>query len=374
MLLTKTVKVKITSPYVKKYQALGYDCKVGDEIDVKVEDLSSGNHAKVEVLCDYCKENISVKQYSAYLNARKYVKKDCCKKCQSLKTKEVNLLRFGVESKTVLSEVQEKIKNTNMERYGCENPFANKEVKEKIRETNIKKYGVPIPTQNKEIQEKSKNTVRERYGVDSVMLVEEFKKKQQETLESRYGVKVPYLNEEIKKKGQQTCLERYGATTPFGNHEIWQKAHDNSTHVIVSSQQLYLYKLYGGELNYPLGYFYIDIFFKKQKICFEYDGSGHKLSVKIGSETEEYFNRKEVIKYQTCIRAGYKQFKIINEKTDILPSDEILLNMKRIAFYFLNHTDYNYIWFYPEKNLIKIHGKDIEWDFKTKLKRNFYLD
>lgn len=374
MILTKTVKITITSAVKKRYQELGYECENGDVIDVKVEDLPNGSHQKVDVLCDYCKKKVSTKQYSAYVQGREYVQKDSCKHCQPLKTEEVNLVKYGVKTKTVLPEIKEKTKKTNMEKYGCENPFGNIEVQKKIKKTNLRKYGVENPLQNPDIKEKTVNTVKKKYGVENVMQLDKFKEKQQNSLEKNYGVKIPYFSEAIREKGRKTCLEKYGTNSPLGNLEIQQKAHDNRNRekIPTSSQQLYLHNLFGGELNYPLGYFYIDIFFKKQKICFEYDGTGHRLSVKLGTETDEDFDRKEVIKYSTCIRAGYKMFKIIKEKNDKLPSDEVLINIKKVAFYFLKNTDYKYIHFYPDRKLIKIHGKEIPWDFKSHLKRTFY--
>lgn len=80
-LITKTVKVKWNSRIKKHYEELGYVyTKMGEEFEVKIEDLQKGSHAKVECFCDNCKEQLpwTYKEYN------KYVKEDgktYCNKC-----------------------------------------------------------------------------------------------------------------------------------------------------------------------------------------------------------------------------------------------------------------------------------------------------
>ena len=96
MLLTKEVSVKVANNK-EYYKRLGYD--VGERIDkygrlsipknqvvlVKVSELSSGSRAAVEVLCDYCCQEIKKVPYKTYLKGREIVDKDCCIKCLHFK-------------------------------------------------------------------------------------------------------------------------------------------------------------------------------------------------------------------------------------------------------------------------------------------------
>ena len=80
-LVTKTVKVKWNSKIKKYYEALGYIfTKMGDEFEVRIEDLPKSSHVKVECFCDNCGKPLirSCKNYN------RYIKKDgktYCKKC-----------------------------------------------------------------------------------------------------------------------------------------------------------------------------------------------------------------------------------------------------------------------------------------------------
>ena len=55
-LISKTVKIKWSPRTKKHYEELGYIyTKIGDEFEVKVEDLTKGSNEKVECFCDNCK-------------------------------------------------------------------------------------------------------------------------------------------------------------------------------------------------------------------------------------------------------------------------------------------------------------------------------
>lgn len=84
---------------------------------------------------------------------------------------------------------------------------------------------------------------------------------------------------------------------------------------------MHIYHLIGGELNYPIGIFSVDIALKKEKIYLEYDGGGHALSVKLGSMTEKQFRNRGIARYQYLKRRGWKEIRLISPK-DSLPEDE----------------------------------------------------
>jgi hypothetical protein len=92
MLISKLVKVKSS----KYYNNLGYN--INDRyIEIKVDDLVKGSRVIVEVSCDYCNKikEVSYKEYNKNISINgKY---SCSIKCGTLKAKETNLDKYGVE-------------------------------------------------------------------------------------------------------------------------------------------------------------------------------------------------------------------------------------------------------------------------------------
>lgn len=167
MLISKTATVKWNSKNKKHYVDLGY-CftKMKDEFDVRVEDLTNGSSAIVNVKCDYCGREFSTTWYE-YLDSRKTTASDCCSdpKCTGKKASESLINKYGTRNIFSIEEIKSRLIQTNIEKYGCENPFSNEDIKEKIRNTNLNKYGVEYSMQNKDIVKKSQETCLEKYGV-----------------------------------------------------------------------------------------------------------------------------------------------------------------------------------------------------------------
>ena len=95
MLYTRTVKITWQRGNCTRLKKLGYKfTKIGDEIEIKVEELTLVSHVPIECICDYClrkgSETLIHKTYGDYLKARKIIAKDCCAKCQGIKEKECN--------------------------------------------------------------------------------------------------------------------------------------------------------------------------------------------------------------------------------------------------------------------------------------------
>lgn len=91
IVLNQKVKIKWNGRNKKHYIDRGYSfTKMSDEFEVRVEDLTIGSRAQIDVICDYCND-IVVKSYSNLLREREEnnIKKDCCKKCQPLKIREL---------------------------------------------------------------------------------------------------------------------------------------------------------------------------------------------------------------------------------------------------------------------------------------------
>lgn len=306
MLITKEVEVLLSSNTIKHYEDLGYDIlrslgnqgklvvKRGTKIMVKVEDLMPRSGAIVEVLCDYCLEKgvkTSLKLFYREYRQRKIdsvIEKDCCKSCLGKKNKESNFINYGVESTTLLIEVQEKRKLTNINKYGVDSPMKSKETQEKLKKTMLEKYGVEYVMQSKEIRESIIQTNLDKYGVKNVMQDEEIKQRQMASM---------YKQGNIKS----------------------------------SKQQRYIRDLLGGELNlYVNKKCFVDIGFTEDKIYIEVDCSGHRLGIIHGQISEHDFEEREKGRSYGLIKSGWREIRIISLK-DFLPSDEILLGMLECA-------------------------------------------
>lgn len=100
MLITNCVKVKLYGKNVKHFEELGYSIPtkigakgykvacIGQEIEVKTEDLNKWAKNIVKVKCDYCGEE-SYKKYCVYAKGLSSNNKYACKKCVGEKMKDM---------------------------------------------------------------------------------------------------------------------------------------------------------------------------------------------------------------------------------------------------------------------------------------------
>ena len=297
LILDKTVKIKTSGKSIKYYRSLGYECGYHTEIEVKIEDLQKTSRAIVNIRCDYCGEKYKI-PYVVYTKSTSSLNKYACKNCKNKKEKEIFLQKYGVNNPSKIKEFQEKVYKTNLERYGVKHPLQNRDILNKRNETCIERYGTTNPLSLECFKEKSK----------------------QRNLEIR-GVENPGQSLEVRKKMINTLYKQ-------GTQKV-------------SIQQKYLHNLYGGQLNYPVGYFNVDICIE-DKIIIEYDGGGHKLNVITGRETQEEFDQKEIVRYNVIKNKGYKQIRIISEK-DYLPLDEILLQILEQAKEYFKTTIHTWV-------------------------------
>lgn len=374
-IISKTVKVSPRGKSIAHYKEKGYDAKYNQELEVKVEDLSICSTALVETTCDYCGRIRQPTKYVDYnAQTKNGTKKCCCLDCIPLKREEIFLEKYGYRTSFETPEIKEKIQATNRERYGSNSPSGSPEVREKQKQTLMKNYGVDNPSLSKELQDKRKQTFIERFGVENPLLNPEIREKATQTILERYGVENVFYNKEIKDKKDATLMERYGTLYPLQNKECLEKmqytnmerygakfvpqleetkqkvkqtnlkncgyesymqspeffekwfAKHGSDFVKTSRQQRYICNLYNGTLNYPFKCFALDIFLQEDKLDVEFDGSGHKMSISLGSISEEDFEKKELYRNVAIKKEGYKQMRIISAK-DLLPSDDTLLQM-----------------------------------------------
>lgn len=176
-------------------------------------------------------------------------------------------------------------------------------------------------------------TFMEKYGNTNAMYIPELKQNQLNAIYDKYGCYNVGQNSEIKNKIRETMYK-------------------NST-VPTSKQQLYLCDLYCGELNYPIKNYSGDITLTEEMINIEYSGGGHWKSIKIGSETEESFNNKEIKRFYVIRQEGYKQIEIIS-RNDLLPSDAILLKMLDDARqYFSIYPNHSWVSYDIDKGVMR---------------------
>lgn len=341
MLLTK--ETETTWHYSNKewFESKGFKfTKYGDIIRVKIEDLPEGSSASVEVLCDYCMENIIPKQYKTYINQNKKsnIQKDCCRECFSLKVVESNLIKYGVGNLFQLDEIKEKSKQTNINKLGVAFPMQSEQVMGKSKQTCLEKYNTERPSQSYIIHQKMEETMLDRYGVKNYAQTEDYQIKYKNTHLERYGVENPMFSEMIKKKVRDTNLKRYGFSNPSQNLDILTKQRKSlyeNGNTPTSAQQKYLHCVLNGELNYPVGNCNIDIAFINEKIALEVDCSGHNLEVLHGQITQEEFDKKHVRRSYFLMRQGWREIRIISIK-DRLPSDSTIISMIDYAKQYLN--------------------------------------
>lgn len=368
MLLTKEVEVKPTGKMIQYYKDLGYDAKRNQPLMVVVEDLPKRSHARVEILCDICNKNKIIVRYADYNISTEKTGSRVCKQCASKKATQTNqekygvqrplqnesfkekarqtcLDRYGVYNYAQTEECHEKMKQACLETYGVEHASQSEEIKEKVRQTSLSRYGVEHYAQTEECRRKTKQTNLERYGVEYILQSKEVKEKIKQTNLERYGVEHNMQSKEVLEKRKNTYFERYGFDSAMKHPDVKMKVvktmHKNGTQK-TSKQQAYLHSLYGGELNYPIRYYDVDICFPDEKIAIEYDGSGHNLSVVFGDFTQEEFNQREIVRGSVIKHEGYKQIRIISIH-DKLPDDDILLQMLSDAKRYFSTTNHTWV-------------------------------
>ena len=347
MLLEETVKIHISSANFKYWYSKGYDIKYGDDVDVLVEHLSYGTHTKVHVKCDYCGSEDNWVSYYSYLKGLAKLPKYACKKCKSVKEQEVTMMKYGVRSTLLLPNVREKIATTLNEKYGVSSVGKIPSVQEKKKQTFIEKYGCENPMQDEHMKTRARATNLERYGYEFPVFNKEVSNKMKKTCMEKYGNEYAIASKDTMEKIKNVIFEKYGCENPMQNKEIALKArttlYQNSS-VNTSRQQKYLHKLYGGELNYPLDFYSLDIYLKEEGIAIEYDGGGHDLSVKLGNISREEFDKRKIMREKYIRKHNIKIITIISQD-DKLPCDKILLlmlNMAKRYFTETNHTWYEF--------------------------------
>jgi len=253
MIISKKVKVKVNNLNYKRLLNLNYKCKMRDEIEIDIKELSNGSKCLVNVICDVCDVSYHI-PYLAYNRQTNFGQnKLYCNKCKSEKSKNTSIEKYGVDHPMKNDIFKDKLKKSNLEKYGVENVFSSDEIKEKIKKTNLDKYGKIFFTNPEkmiltkkekygndfnDIKEKYEKTCIEKYGVRSTMFLENFISKKNEYFKSnnyqisenrkktcmeRYGVENVFSSDEVKEKIKKINIEKYSVQYPFQNSEFLNK-------------------------------------------------------------------------------------------------------------------------------------------------------
>ncbi len=191
IIFSKYVEVKWNSKNKSYFIDKGYAfTKMGDILTIQVEDLKPNSFVEVEFTCDYCGDTYLKKwvYHQRNITRSTTINKDACDTCVGEKTKESNIVNYGVSSirhvpeinEKVLSylkenndEIQKKSKQKVLEIYGVENVFQNEEIKDNIKNNNLINYGVEYTSQRQDVIDKVQATKVRRYGkgINNILFV-----------------------------------------------------------------------------------------------------------------------------------------------------------------------------------------------------------
>lgn len=121
MILTREVTIKINESNFSRYENLGYETTIGDELIIPIELLTKGSHYKIKCQCDKCGiiKEVIYKNYVKYNNTwGDYY----CRKCSEFKRKKSLKENHGVEYPIQCDKIKGKIKKTMIEKFGVDNP------------------------------------------------------------------------------------------------------------------------------------------------------------------------------------------------------------------------------------------------------------
>ena len=333
-----------TSRNKKWYLEKGYpEVPYLSPLEINSQDISHHSKALIHWKCDYCGEIQESKAFIYFTQERDIVNKDCCVKCAPLKAQEV------YEAKT-----------------GYKNSFSQPRYHDTLKEKMKEKYGAEYYLNSEDCKQKTEKYLQ-AHNATNVMHIPEVKESLRKTVQEKYGVDCCFQSEDIKAKIRETNLEKYGFPNVNQNPEIKEKnlinrnkVVEKTRNVLTSKEQVRLCKLFNCPINKLMTYYFLDGYFESEQIYFEYNGSGHDLSVQIGATTEKEFKAKETRRYHYLKTLGLKEFCIINTKKNKVPvNDEIMLKIKQFSFNKLQEENINWVIVdFDEKN---IKTKFQEW-------------
>jgi hypothetical protein len=363
---------------------MGYECKIGDTIDVNVNHLSNKSHSIVLVECDYCHKNtmqLPYKEYRRRLNQeiRSITKiiNFCCDDCKQ--KIEYDYLKEFIEKlgnkliSTSFVSAKEKVSyecqcgelcyvayDTIRAGHGCSrcgHEVAGKKRKNKYDDIKslFTNSGCTLLTTKEEYE-----LLNQLNRVDFICACG--KKWSNSVISFRMGY--VRCDECAKKKKDETTISRFGFDNVMKNPEIRAKAFKSlmeNNSMPVSLQQAYIHNIVGGELNHLYNSSFLDIAFPEERIYIEYDGGLHDGKVKFGIISQEEFDKKEQRRRYALHRRGWKEIRIISGK-DNIPTETKIIEMIEFAKEYIS-TGHSWIVFNIGKGTVKTSQFENVYDF-----------
>jgi hypothetical protein len=197
MLISDKLIIRVHSKTISHYKQWYNNIKVGDLINISVNQLSKNSAVKVHVKCDICGNERALAYYKYNKNILKY-NLYTCKKCFNIKNKKTNLEKYGSEN----YRDKKKYKETCLKKYGVDNVSKLEDVKLKKQYTTFKHYSVLNPMQCELIKAKYKNTMNEKFN-GILMGSDILKEKIKTTNFNKIGVENPFSSNGVIKKIQK---------------------------------------------------------------------------------------------------------------------------------------------------------------------------
>jgi len=192
MILNKEILIKVPSCKLKYYLCKGYtDIKVGDNILLKIEDLTKGSGIYIDTKCDICGKIGKLQYYNYNKSITKYNEYYCIK-CSKINTKKTNNIKYGCDYPLQNNNIINISKTTLLNKYGVDNISKLESVKND-RKNNFKLNN---------FKEKSKITLLNKYGVDNISKLKSIKNKKYETTLKNWGVGNPSQSSVLFEKSQ----------------------------------------------------------------------------------------------------------------------------------------------------------------------------
>ena len=360
--------MNITTRNITYYKSKGYDIRIGDKVEIDVNDISKSSHYKITAICT-CGTEIKIMYHKYVINVSR-----CgfygCKKCSNEKREITNTERFGVDNYMKTEEGKEKVAQSNIKNYGVKTTLLEKKTKEKIRKTIQDKYGVDEILSSKEIIEKSKKTLFERFGVDHYSKTIDFYNKtynswKREALEKleKYEIKDFILKEDRTIDIKCDCgLDHYyniNTKNLYQRKEIQNNILCTICNSVISQKQSgkelqvlnFIKENYEGEIieNDKNIVSELDIYLPELKIGFEFNG--------IYWHSDLYKNKKyHFNKTEDCEKKNVHLIHIFE--------DDWIFRQKIVKSMILNKLDKNSNKIYARKCLIKeINDNDLVRNF-----------
>lgn len=402
MIKSSKVPITINSSNKKRLEkALNINLEVGRTILIDYKYLSKGSHVNVDVICDVCGKEKTVKYYSLCSNG--YLEKYLCSSCKRKKTLKD---KYNVDNVFQLEKIKEKTKKTIKNKYDCEYITQNEKIKEKIKETNNKKYGTEWGLSNEKIRNKINNTVKDRYGVNNVSQLESVKYKKEQTHFNNYGVlynsQLDNFKENINKRNVIKLSKKYNIEIKDSsgdkfiiycdkckkNYEIHKKAfytryncksilctHCNPINSFFNSGQeiqlrQFIEEIYRGEIIFNsrkiIHPYELDICLPEMNLAFEYNGLYWHSELK----KDKYYHMN---KTELCEKNNIKLIHIYEDDWKY-KNDIVKLNIVKLFDNSYNELDYIIKEITPRESESFIHNNSLKHYLKSDINIGLFDD